>query len=450
MLPTIVTILIVAAIVSAAVFFQRAQYKRELAKRSAIDQLLAAIDQRRLDITDLNQAARNAGLTPHEKSEVAVRVYGTYFRYALDDPVKWQELGGIATKLRLSAGDVDDVEDPIRIERYSQAWFKIAGSALPTSAALESFCAYQKKLGITDLLAARSFGPRAELLYQSAFHQSLQPSSTITAVYLGRLRDALGLDEKSAAEFVKQDAIDHVAAQCDSLLATGTLAIQDRERLSEQMRRLKVETTDIPDRWKKLERAFQLQSLRDGKLPKVDVTIALHQDETCHFHVACTFFWKPTHVDARITNADVYLTNERLVLASNEPGQSFEMNLAEIVDVEKTSDGVKIRSTASKGTGTYEVPDPELFEATLAGAMRPKTSVAAAAPSAVPAASGTFRSRAIPAAVKEEVWARDNGRCAECGAAEDLHYDHEIPLSKGGANTAQNIRLLCTRCGEKT
>src|SRR5688572_15850978 len=100
MLPAIATILIVVAIVVAAVIFQRSQQQREIAKKSAVDQLLAAIDQRRLDITDLNQAARNAGLAPHEKTEVALRVYGAYFRYALDDPAKWQELGGIATKLR--------------------------------------------------------------------------------------------------------------------------------------------------------------------------------------------------------------------------------------------------------------------------------------------------------------------------------------------------------------
>lgn len=443
MLPAAVTILIVGAIVVAAVIVMRAQQKREMAKKLAVDQLLAAIDQRRLDITDLNQAARDAGLTPHGKAEVALRVYGAYFRYALDDPVKWQELGGIASKLRLSAGDVDDVESPIRIERYAQAWFKIAGSALPTPAALESFCVYQKKLGITDLMAARAFGPRAEPLYRAAFKQSLQPSATITAVYLSRLQDALGLDEQSAAELVKQDAIDFVAAQCDSLVAASRPAAQDRERLSEQMRRMNVATSDVADHWKKLDRIFLLQGLRDGVLPKVDVSIALRQGEACHFHETTTFSWKSTHVDAHTTNADLYVTSERLILASNEPGHSFEMKLADIVDVEKTSDGIKVRSTASKGTGTYEVPDPELFEATLAGATRPKNQLATAA-----TAPTTFRSRAIPAAVKEEVWARDSGRCAECGAAEDLHYDHEIPLSKGGSNTAQNIRLLCDRCSE--
>lgn len=52
-------------------------------------------------------------------------------------------------------------------------------------------------------------------------------------------------------------------------------------------------------------------------------------------------------------------------------------------------------------------------------------------------------SRTIPSAVKREVWARDGGCCVLCGASDDLHFDHEIPFSKGGASTTANVRILC-------
>lgn len=54
--------------------------------------------------------------------------------------------------------------------------------------------------------------------------------------------------------------------------------------------------------------------------------------------------------------------------------------------------------------------------------------------------------RMIPSEVKQEVWKRDQGKCAECGSADNLHFDHIIPFSKGGASiTAANIQLLCAR-----
>jgi HNH endonuclease len=59
------------------------------------------------------------------------------------------------------------------------------------------------------------------------------------------------------------------------------------------------------------------------------------------------------------------------------------------------------------------------------------------------------RSRVIPQDVKIEVAARDGGRCRQCGSNEELHFDHVIPWSKGGANTADNIQLLCGTCNRR-
>jgi len=57
-----------------------------------------------------------------------------------------------------------------------------------------------------------------------------------------------------------------------------------------------------------------------------------------------------------------------------------------------------------------------------------------------------IRSRMIPSEVKKEVWIRDNGRCVICGAADELHFDHDLPYSKGGTSiTSENVRILCAR-----
>jgi hypothetical protein len=54
--------------------------------------------------------------------------------------------------------------------------------------------------------------------------------------------------------------------------------------------------------------------------------------------------------------------------------------------------------------------------------------------------------RIIPPSVKLAVWKRDKGKCVICGKAENLHFDHIIPYSKGGSSlVAENIQLLCAR-----
>ena len=54
--------------------------------------------------------------------------------------------------------------------------------------------------------------------------------------------------------------------------------------------------------------------------------------------------------------------------------------------------------------------------------------------------------RIIPSEVKMQVWKRDGGRCVLCGSTENLHFDHDLPFSKGGTSlTTRNVRLLCMK-----
>jgi 5-methylcytosine-specific restriction endonuclease McrA len=58
-------------------------------------------------------------------------------------------------------------------------------------------------------------------------------------------------------------------------------------------------------------------------------------------------------------------------------------------------------------------------------------------------------SRHIPAAVRREVWARDEGRCTfagtqgRCSETGQLEFHHLIPFARGGPATVENIALRC-------
>jgi len=60
------------------------------------------------------------------------------------------------------------------------------------------------------------------------------------------------------------------------------------------------------------------------------------------------------------------------------------------------------------------------------------------------------RTRAIPAAIRREVWRRDGGRCTfvdehgrRCRATRCVEYHHEKPYGKGGQHEVDNIALRC-------
>lgn len=57
-----------------------------------------------------------------------------------------------------------------------------------------------------------------------------------------------------------------------------------------------------------------------------------------------------------------------------------------------------------------------------------------------------IRRRNIPKKIKEKVFERDEGKCVECSADNNLHYHHIKRYASGGKDTVENLMLLCARC----
>ena len=95
-------------------------------------------------------------------------------------------------------------------------------------------------------------------------------------------------------------------------------------------------------------------------------------------------------------------------------------------------------TSAPKLERTPQEPSPS-------AAKRPASAAAA------PPKAGVRAGRAIPAAVKRQVWDRDQGRCSyvdrasgrRCGSRRLLEIDHVVPYACGGSAEIDNLRLLC-------
>ena len=123
---------------------------------------------------------------------------------------------------------------------------------------------------------------------------------------------------------------------------------------------------------------------------------------------------------------------------------------------------VSAQAPAQPGDEVADRPDTSAAKPAGDATSAPKTrrldrpTAAFAQPAAPPrtrtsAAKTGVPGRAIPAAVKREVWRRDRGRCRyvdgtsgrRCGSQHLLQIDHVVPFACGGASEPNNLRLLC-------
>lgn len=66
--------------------------------------------------------------------------------------------------------------------------------------------------------------------------------------------------------------------------------------------------------------------------------------------------------------------------------------------------------------------------------------------------AGAYKRKRIVRFSRENVWLRDEGKCAYCDCTVSRHtftYDHVIPKSRGGKTNFANIVVCCLPCNQK-
>lgn len=186
----------------------------------------------------------------------------------------------------------------------------------------------------------------------------------------------------------------------------------------------------------------EMQNLSRGLLPSIAAPngVALRAGEIVHWAGRVDFervreLAKGPKVET--FSGDLVVTDSRAIFES--PGRSMEINHRRILAHYPFGSRIEIRS-GGKGAGSYEFGNGgERVVAIWETAIR-------RANQTIVASDDKESRRRIPRDVRQRVWQKYGGRCAECSANTYLEFDHIIPVAKGGGNSDTNVQLLCRNC----
>jgi hypothetical protein len=353
-------------------------------------------------------------------------------------PAEALALTDVRTKLGLSPERARELTGGIAEGSYLGLFQGKVRKGQITQTDLDELQWFRAAMAIPDPEAKEIVAGEADRRYRKLF-QSIWRNRQVTPAHLEemrRLRAALMISQAEAYQIIRTDLLALYRECVYDIAQDGEVKPEKEQRLDWIQRQFGLDPQDIQPYQLEIQEVRRLNGYRQGKLPSVQTSKLLEGGEICHWQGKCCYLWQTT-TRSNEARGQLLVSSKRIYFNSAIKNISFTPS--KIMDIAVYSDGLKIQTTGSQGTGEYLVTDPRELEAILLGLARQHKYLQ----------SENFssnRSRSIPDDVKRAVWARDGGCCVKCGATDYLEFDHIIPHSLGGANTVNNIQLLCRRC----
>ena len=250
-----------------------------------------------------------------------------------------------------------------------------------------------------------------------------------------------GTTRAQALEWLRPDAIRAVERLVVMAASDGVITVQEEAYVRQICAALAIPPAAQAPFLARLEHVKQTAAIREGHLPRVAAgDTHLDAGEVCHLNVSATYHKVNTR-STTLIDGRLLATSKKLVFLSSNGG--WTILFKNVMSVRPTESSIHLELSTRSGNGRYSVADAPRCEAIV-------TALTRMAKRQLLSPQSEIQSRHISQDVKNAVWQRDGGRCRQCSAETYLEFDHEIPFSKGGASTLNNVQLLCRKCnGEK-
>ena len=395
---------------------------------------------------DLQRATVDLELFGEDVKAVAQHVYRHFLNRAWQDGTiserEQSDLLFIAKALQISAADKQRLD----YSGFEELVLSAISKAFETGALLESDFQPLHRAGTSaggdGALKVRGVvRANAQRVADLAFARWLsRPFSAPEWQRLRRGIEHFGVDAKLLNELLRPAAAALVREKLAEAVADGHVDLAEVNELQSLVREFDLDHRTRTRVETEIFRVNQLHDVNQGRLPRIDhIFDGMKAGEIVHFASRCKYTIKK-----KLKSGDRFdsfhgtliLTDARLIFMGVE--RSSALGHRKILSVDESRGGFYL-TVEGRGSGWYAgFADTALVRAMVAAAVG-KANQRLVAPR-------ELNSRHIPRDVRQRVWQRDGGQCVECGATDYLEFDHIVPHSRGGANTQNNVQLLCRRC----
>jgi tellurite resistance protein len=263
--------------------------------------------------------------------------------------------------------------------------------------------------------------------------------------YLLHVTKQFGLQPDEMLQVVQPQArqfVEHVLADAKS---DGRLSAHEKQALVWMVENLRLPADFRNYVRKEVQQLELLTEIDDGRLPSISMPTGMEHRSGEIVHWVGYVTWREHRarkdgMTAIDRDGVLAMTDNRLVFSSEM--KSHTVSYRKIVSHQGTPSWLQLQ-VEGKPANVFLFRQPDLIPYAIFSAA-----VAMANQTKLAKADGG-NTRHIPREVRQRVWQKYGGRCADCGAVDYLEFDHIIPVARGGSNMDANVQLLCRMCNSK-